>query len=187
MVRWLSWEWQTRVRSSFSWGGVGGGGEVMVECYIDVKNWYSSGYPAKRLALQIQGWDWLAWCQCTVTRWNIKFDLQLFSVTARKIEPIHHWDTLTCCWAVKQPTNNTTPLSSKLWQFCFSLLSQPRFVLNWNAFNLDTVAWPFPCLQQAFLLIQFPVFWKKSPWLSLFGFVMSMYLPGLYCLWCFCF
>ena len=28
------------------------------------------------------------------------------SVAARKIEQIRPWDTLTCCWDIKQPTNN---------------------------------------------------------------------------------
>ena len=30
------------------------------------------------------------------------------SVAARKIEQIRPWDTLACCWDVKQPTNKIT-------------------------------------------------------------------------------
>ena len=33
----------------------------------DFKNWHSSGYPARRLALYGQRWDWSARCQYTVT------------------------------------------------------------------------------------------------------------------------
>ena len=50
-----------------------------VESYQWLKNWHSSGYPARRLALQGQRWDWLAWCQYTVTGWGRKFDVQLLS------------------------------------------------------------------------------------------------------------
>ena len=45
----------------------------------DLKNWHSSGCPARRLALKGQRWDWLARCQYTVTGWDGKFDLQLLS------------------------------------------------------------------------------------------------------------
>ena len=38
-----------------------------VESYQWLKNWHSSGYPARRLALQGQRWDWSARCQYTVT------------------------------------------------------------------------------------------------------------------------
>ena len=50
-----------------------------VESYQWLKNWHSSGYPARRLALYSQCWDWLARCQYTVTGWDGKFDLQLLS------------------------------------------------------------------------------------------------------------
>ena len=43
------------------------------------KNWHSSGYPARRLALEGQSWDWLAWCQFAVTGWDRMFDMQLLS------------------------------------------------------------------------------------------------------------
>ena len=49
------------------------------ESYQWLKNWHSSGYLAWHLALQGQCWDWLAWCQYTVTGWDGKFDLQLLS------------------------------------------------------------------------------------------------------------
>ena len=44
-----------------------------------LKNWHSSGYPARRLALWGQHWDWSARCQYTVTGWGRTFDLQLVS------------------------------------------------------------------------------------------------------------
>ena len=50
-----------------------------VESYQWLKHWHSSGYPARRLALQGQCWDWLARCQYTVTGWDGKLDLQLLS------------------------------------------------------------------------------------------------------------
>ena len=33
-----------------------------------LQNWHSSGYPARRLALEGQRWDWSVRCQYTVTR-----------------------------------------------------------------------------------------------------------------------
>ena len=50
-----------------------------VESYQWLKNWHSSGYPARRLALLGQHWDWSARCQYTVTGWGRTFDLQLLS------------------------------------------------------------------------------------------------------------
>ena len=38
-----------------------------VESYRGLKNWHSSGYPARRLALWGQRWEWSARCQYTVT------------------------------------------------------------------------------------------------------------------------
>ena len=54
-------------------------GFFRVESYQWLKHWYSSGYPARRLALQGQCWDWSARCQYTMTGWDGKFDLQLLS------------------------------------------------------------------------------------------------------------
>ena len=54
-------------------------GFFQVKSYQWLKNWHSSAYPARRLALQGQHWDWLARCQYTVTGWGRKFDLQLLS------------------------------------------------------------------------------------------------------------
>ena len=45
----------------------------------DLNILHSSGYPARRLALQGQCGDWLAQYQYTVTGWSRKFDLQLLS------------------------------------------------------------------------------------------------------------
>ena len=50
-----------------------------VESYQSFKNWHSSGYPVRRMALKGQCWDWLARCQYTVTGRDGKFDLQLLS------------------------------------------------------------------------------------------------------------
>ena len=50
-----------------------------VESYQWLKNWHSSGYPARRLALYGQHWDWSARCQYTVTGWGRTFDLKLLS------------------------------------------------------------------------------------------------------------
>ena len=50
-----------------------------VESYQWLKNWHSSGYPARRLALKGQRWDWSARCLYTVTGWDGKFGLQLLS------------------------------------------------------------------------------------------------------------
>ena len=60
------WKWQTWV-------------QFQVESHQWLKNWYCSGYPARHLALQGQHWDWLAWCQYSVTGWDRKFDLLLLS------------------------------------------------------------------------------------------------------------
>ena len=37
-----------------------------VELYRLLRNWHSSGYPARCLALSVQSWNWLALCQCNV-------------------------------------------------------------------------------------------------------------------------
>ena len=51
---------ESRLRQDFSW----------VEAYQWPKNWHSSGYHARRLALQGQCWDWLVRCQYTVAGWD---------------------------------------------------------------------------------------------------------------------
>ena len=48
-----------------------------VESYQWLKNWHSSGYPARCLVLW--GWYWLAQCQYSVTGWDGTFGLQLLS------------------------------------------------------------------------------------------------------------
>ena len=50
-----------------------------VESYQWLKNWHSSGYPARHLALYSQRRDWSVPYQYTVTGWGRKFDLQLLS------------------------------------------------------------------------------------------------------------
>ena len=59
----------SRFRRDFFW----------VESYQWLKNWHSSGYPARHLTLKGQHWDWSARCQYTVTGWGRTFDLQLLS------------------------------------------------------------------------------------------------------------
>ena len=62
-------EFKSRLRRDFSG----------VESYQWLKNWHSSGYPARRPALWGQHWDCLSRCQYTVTGWDGKLDLQLLS------------------------------------------------------------------------------------------------------------
>ena len=50
-----------------------------VESYQWLKNWHSSGYPARCVALKGQCWDWSARCQYAVTGWDGKFGLQFLS------------------------------------------------------------------------------------------------------------
>ena len=86
-----------------------------VESYQWLKNWHSSGYPARRLALYGQHWDWSARCQYTVTGWGRTLDLQLLSQVWQHVklsEQIRPWDTLACCWDVKQATNKQSSWSA---------------------------------------------------------------------------
>ena len=73
--------WGVRMESERSgvWFPLSLWGCFWVESYQWLTHWHSSGYPARRLALQGQRWDWFARCQCTVTEWGKKFDLQLLS------------------------------------------------------------------------------------------------------------
>ena len=70
-------QFESCLRQDFSW----------VESYQ--WHWHSSGYPARRLLLLGQCWDWLAWCQYTVIGWDGKFDLQLLSQCGRSVLEIH--------------------------------------------------------------------------------------------------
>ena len=81
------------------------------ESYQLLKKWHSSGYPAWRLALEGQSWDWLVRCQYTV----IGVRRRLWSATQHVTlsEQIRPWDTLTCCWDVKQPTNQILKVVGK--------------------------------------------------------------------------
>ena len=67
-----------------------------VESYQWLKNWHSSGYPARRLALKGQCWDCSAHCQYIVTGWDGKFGRQLLpqcgstkNCLSRSIPEIH--------------------------------------------------------------------------------------------------
>ena len=45
-------------------------GFFWVKSFQWLKHWHSSGYPARRVALYCQRWDWSAWCQYTVIGWG---------------------------------------------------------------------------------------------------------------------
>ena len=81
-----------------------------VESYQWLKHGHSGGYPAKRLALQGQRWDWSARCQYTMAGWDGKFDLNLLSQCSstqnclcRSVPEIHSHFAVTLS---NQPTNN---------------------------------------------------------------------------------
>ena len=87
-----------------------------------LKNWHSSGFLARRPALQGLCWDWFARCQYTVTGWDGMFDLQLLSqcgstytCLSRSVPEIHshvagtisnqqtttaYWHTCPCCFPI---------------------------------------------------------------------------------------
>ena len=95
-----------------------------------------------RLALQGQGWDWLAWCQYTVTGWDGKSDQ--WSATCVSVwqnvqwsEQICPWDTQACCWDIRQPTNKRPPLLPSPAGGCCGM-SVFRKVVK----PLGIVAWP---------------------------------------------
>ena len=76
-----------------------------------LKNWHSSGYPARHLML----WDWSTWHQYTVTGWGrIVWSAASVSVWQHVdlSEQIHPWGTPACCWDVKRTTNkpSTNPV-----------------------------------------------------------------------------
>ena len=85
-----------------------------VESYQWLKNWHSSGYPAKApgvigSALGLVGLvsvycDWVRWKVWSATSISVWQHVKLS-------EQIRPWDTLPCCWDVKQPTNNNHHLS----------------------------------------------------------------------------
>ena len=95
-----------------------------VESYQWLKNWHSSGYPARRLALKGQFWDRSARCQYTVTGWDGKFDLQLLfqcgstsNCLGRSVPEIHSHVAGTLS---KQATNKQTSMYHVVWSanFC---------------------------------------------------------------------
>ena len=104
-----------------------------VKSYQWLKNWHSSGYPLPgawcyRVSAGT-GWPsvsilWLGEMESLVCNF-------LLSVVARKIsEQIRPWDTLACCWEVKQPTIFYRVLQDKCdWYFSFSYYS-PQL---WNS------------------------------------------------------
>ena len=73
MVECSSQEPQTWDRSLLSlWGFF-----QVNSSYQQLRNQYSSDYPAMRLALQGQCWDWFAWCQYVRIRMAIRWELDL--------------------------------------------------------------------------------------------------------------
>ena len=82
-----------------------------IESYQWLKNWHSSGYPAKApgvigSALGLVGLvsvycDWVrkkVWSATSISVWQ----------QVKLSEQIRPWDTLACCWDVKQSTNKQT-------------------------------------------------------------------------------
>ena len=69
-------------------------------------------------------------CQYTVTGWGRTFDPQLLSQcgsTVKLSEQIRPWDTLACCWDVKQPTNKQCLQSNNTGQKGLGYLCLPLF------------------------------------------------------------
>ena len=61
-------------------------------------------------------------CQCSVIRWDGMFVLQLQISVWQHVklsEQIRPWDTLECCWDVKQPTNNYTQPLTQIWMHVY--------------------------------------------------------------------
>ena len=78
-----------------------------------LKNWHSSGYPTRRLEVLGQRWDWLARCQYTVTGWDGSATSISVWQHVKLSEQIRPWETLACCWNVKQPTSKFRACSRK--------------------------------------------------------------------------
>ena len=85
-----------------------------VESYQRLKHWYSSGLPCQApgvigSALGLVGpvsvyCDWVRWKVWSATCISVWQHVKLS-------EQIRPWDTLACCWDVKQPTNKQLSLS----------------------------------------------------------------------------
>ena len=91
------WSWGKAERQTWIWFLLSPWNLFQVKSYQWPKNWCRSGYPARRLVLKGQHWDWLAWCQYTVTGWNRMFDLQLlrqcvsmYNRLSRSVHEIHY-------------------------------------------------------------------------------------------------
>ena len=86
-------------------------GDFFRSSHTRIQNWHISGYPARCLALSGQRWDCLVRCRYTVTGWGTQFDPATSVLVWQHVnlsEHMHPWDTLACCWDVKQPTNNNS-------------------------------------------------------------------------------
>ena len=129
-------------------------GLFRVESYQWLQKWHSSGYPARRLALQGQRWDWSARCQYTVTGWGRKFDpatsISVWQYVKLSVQ-ICPWDPPACWWDVKQPTNkqfqNWTALNTHI---PYGELS-PDLTVSWpnkrkGRYTADIPCFHFACL-----------------------------------------
>ena len=93
---------------------------------------------------------------------------------------IRPWDTLACCWDVKQPTNKQTLFFSFLFFFhhpsipVFLSLTRPhpRFVFCFVFFSFFFSPSLYPCL-----LVPYPT---PPPFCVLFCFLFFFFSPSLY-------
>ena len=70
-----------RDRHTWLWFSLSPGIFFQVKPYLWLENWHCRIYPARFLVWQGQCWNWLAWCQCTVTGWWDKnFDVNFLSL-----------------------------------------------------------------------------------------------------------
>ena len=80
-----------------------------------IKDWYSSGYPARHLEPSGQRWDWLTRGQLTTTEWDTKFDLQFLLQSGSRCKALSRqicpweWDSLhMLLYLRKRPTQSQT-------------------------------------------------------------------------------
>ena len=96
-------------------------GFFRVESYQWLKTWHSSGYPARTWRYRISAGVSILWLG-EVESLICNFCL---SVAAHKISvQICPWDTLVCCWDVKQPTNQQIV---RFWQHLVTYPVQPCY------------------------------------------------------------
>ena len=122
-------------------------GFFRVESYQWLKNWLSSGYPARHLALGLVSpvsvyCDWARWKVWSATSISVWRHVQLS-------EQIYPWDTLPCCWDVEQPTKKQT-LSVAVWTLhCSCGRSAVSDLDHW--WTKGCYLWPWPLVNQGLL------------------------------------